>query len=95
MIGNYILGPLPMWRHLPGGQQARLDDTVRTSQATTTSRTKAVALIPPDAVVSATSNSVGAHLSARPKFLSFPVLQDSTWVLAYWTASTRASPTDS
>ena len=26
------------------------------------------------------TNNLGAHLSARRKFLSFPVLQDSTWV---------------
>ena len=36
-------------------------------------------LIPPNAVVSAT-NSLGAHLSARRRVLSFPFIQDATWV---------------
>ena len=39
-----------------------------------------VALVPDDAVVSAT-NTLGAHLSARRRILSFPRLGDATWVL--------------
>jgi len=77
VIGNYILGPLPMWRHLPGGQQLGGDRSVVMRHDHIAD--EAIALIPPRAVVSATNN-LGAHLSARPKFLSFPVLQDSTWV---------------
>jgi hypothetical protein len=42
---------------------------------------KALALIPGDAVVSAT-NTLGAHLSARRRVLSFPFLQDATWIAA-------------
>jgi uncharacterized membrane protein len=39
----------------------------------------AVALVPPDAAVSAT-NSLGAHLSERERIFSFPVLREATWV---------------
>jgi uncharacterized membrane protein len=77
VIGNYVLGPLPMWRHLPGGQKLGADR----SDVSTHDRAadEGLALIPPDAVVSATNN-LGAHLSARRKFLSYPVLQDAIWV---------------
>ena len=46
---------------------------------------QALRLIPPHAVVSAT-NSLGAHLSARRRVLSFPYLQDAQWVAADETA---------
>ena len=39
----------------------------------------AVALVPPDAAVSAT-NSLGAHLSERERIFSFPVLREARWV---------------
>ena len=42
---------------------------------------RAVRLIPGGAVVSA-SNSLGAHLSARRRILSFPYVQDATWIAA-------------
>jgi uncharacterized membrane protein len=42
---------------------------------------RALDMIPGDAVVSA-SNSLGAQLSARRRFLSFPVLNDAEWVAA-------------
>ena len=40
---------------------------------------RALRLIPGDAVVTAT-NSLGAHLSARRRFLSFPIRGDATWI---------------
>ena len=40
---------------------------------------RALALIPQDAPVSAT-NSLGAHLSARRRIFSFPVLEEAVWV---------------
>ena len=40
---------------------------------------RALALIPPQAPVSAT-NSLGAHLSARSRVLSFPYIQDAEWI---------------
>ncbi len=79
LVGNYRLGPIPGWRHLPGGQ---------TFQATAARVTvhdriadRALRLIPGDAVVSAT-NTLGAHLSARERVLSFPFIEDSKWIAA-------------
>jgi hypothetical protein len=42
---------------------------------------RALRLIPKTAVVSAT-NTLGAHLSARRRVLSFPFVQDATWIAA-------------
>ena len=79
LAGNYRLGPIPGWRHVPGGERfqataARVSEHDRIAA-------RALKLIPGDAVVSAT-NTLGAHLSARRRFLSFPFLQDATWVAA-------------
>ena len=79
LIGNYRLGPIPGWRHLPGGEQfqataQRVTDHDRIAD-------RALSLIPHSAVVSAT-NTLGGHLSARARVLSFPFLQDATWVAA-------------
>jgi uncharacterized membrane protein len=79
LVGNYRLGPIPGWRHLPGGGQfqataARVTDHDRIAE-------RALELIPAKAVVAAT-NTLGAHLSARRRVLSFPFLQDATWVAA-------------
>jgi uncharacterized membrane protein len=79
LIGNYRLGPFPIWREVPGGQ--RFQTTA--GDVTTHDRVaaRALKLIPPTAVVSAT-NSLGAHLSARARILSFPFLRDATWIAA-------------
>ncbi len=79
LVGNYRLGPIPGWRHLPGGQQfqataQRVTDHDRIAE-------HALSLIPGSAVVSAT-NTLGGHLSARSRVLSFPFLEDATWVAA-------------
>jgi uncharacterized membrane protein len=79
LVGNYRLGPIPGWRHVPGGQTfmataGRVTDHDRIAE-------RALRLIPGDAVVSAT-NTLGAHLSARRRVLSFPFLQDSQWIAA-------------
>jgi uncharacterized membrane protein len=79
LVGTYRLGPIPGWRHLPGGQTfmataGRVTDHDRVAE-------RALRLIPRDAVVSAT-NTLGAHLSARRRVLSFPFLQDSQWIAA-------------
>jgi uncharacterized membrane protein len=79
LIGNYRLGPIPGWRHLPGGQQFQA-----TAQRVTVHdkiADQALKLIPGDAVVSAT-NTLGAHLSARRRFLSFPFVEDASWIAA-------------
>jgi uncharacterized membrane protein len=79
IVGNYRLGPIPGWRHVPGGQafQATAARVTRHDRIAD----RALRLIPGNAVVSAT-NSLGAHLSARRRFLSFPFLQDATWIAA-------------
>ena len=79
LFGNYRLGPLPIWRDVPAGQ--RFQTTA--GNVTTHDRIAAHALklIPPNAVVSAT-NSLGAHLSARARVLSFPVTDEATWIAA-------------
>ena len=79
LAGNYRLGPIPGWRHVPGGQTfqataARVTDHDRIAE-------RALRLIPGSAVVSAT-NTLGAHLSARRRVLSFPYLEDSQWIAA-------------
>jgi uncharacterized membrane protein len=79
LVGNYRLGPIPGWRHVPGGQTfqataGRVTEHDRIAQ-------RALRLIPGGDVVSAT-NTLGAHLSARRRVLSFPYLQDSKWIAA-------------
>ncbi len=77
LIGNYRLGPLPFWSHVPGGESL-LADRFSVSHHDRVAA-QALRLIPGRAVVSAT-NSLGAHLSARPRILSFPVLGGATWI---------------
>jgi uncharacterized membrane protein len=79
LVGAYRLGPLPFWHDVPGGSTfqataARVTEHDRIAE-------RALRLIPAGAVVSA-SNALGAHLSARRRVLSFPFLQDATWVAA-------------
>jgi uncharacterized membrane protein len=77
LVGNYRLGAIPFWRELPGGQTRQ----ARAAAVTTHDRiaARALELIPSGAVVSAT-NSLGAHLSARRRFLSFPYIEDAAWI---------------
>ena len=83
LVSNYLLGPIPLWRYFPGGEQHQ----AYAAQVSEHDRIAAHALklIPPRAVVSAT-NSLGAHLSARRRVLSFPYLQDAQWIAADETA---------
>jgi uncharacterized membrane protein len=83
VVSNYLLGPVPVWRFFPGGEQQQ----ALAAKVTQHDRiaTQALRLIPGNAVVSA-SNSLGAHLSARRRILSFPYLQDAQWVAADETA---------
>jgi uncharacterized membrane protein len=80
---NYLLGPVPLWHYFPGGEQLQAHAADVTEHDRIAAR--ALRLIPPHAVVSAT-NSLGAHLSARRRVLSFPFLQDAQWVAADETA---------
>jgi uncharacterized membrane protein len=79
LVANYRLGPLPLWRDVPGGQ--RFGTTLGNVTAHDRTAARALRLIPSHAVVSAT-NSLGAHLSARRRILSFPFLEDATWIAA-------------
>jgi uncharacterized membrane protein len=80
---NYLLGPVPLWRDFPGGEQLQAHAADVTEHDRIAAQ--ALRLIPPRAAVSAT-NSLGAHLSARRRVLSFPFLQDAQWVAADETA---------
>jgi uncharacterized membrane protein len=79
LIGSYRLGPIPGWRHVPGGERFQATAARVTEHDVIAAR--ALKLIPKSAVVSAT-NTLGAHLSARKRVLSFPFLQDATWIAA-------------
>ena len=71
LVGNYRLGPMPGWSELPDTHVSAHDDAVL----------RAAKVVPGGVVVSA-SNVLGAHLSARGRVLSFPYVQDATWVAA-------------
>jgi uncharacterized membrane protein len=77
IVGNYVLGPLPVWRWLPGGQELKADASHVSEHDRIASR--ALRLIPGDAAVTAT-NSLGAHLSARKRIFSFPLVEEANWV---------------
>jgi hypothetical protein len=79
VAANYFLGAIPLWRYFPGGEQTQAEAS-RVSEHDRIAA-QALRLIPGNAVVSA-SNSLGAHLSARKRVLSFPFIQDATWVAA-------------
>jgi uncharacterized membrane protein len=76
---NYWLGAIPLWRSLPGGQGFQAYASHISTHDHIAER--ALEVIPDGAVVSAT-NSLGAHLSARRRFLSFPYVQDAQWIAA-------------
>jgi uncharacterized membrane protein len=79
LVANWRLGPLPIWRELAGGQKHEAYAIHVAAHDRVAAR--AVDLIPDDEAVSAT-NSLGAHLSARRRVLSFPHVQDAEWVAA-------------
>ena len=78
ILGNYWLGPIPVWRFVPGGQtfQAKSAHVSRHDRIAA----RMLKLIPATAPVTAT-NSLGAHLSERKRIFSFPYLRDATWVI--------------
>lgn len=77
LAGNYVLGPIPVWQTLPGGET--LDASAHRVDGHDRIAERALRLIPGDAVVSA-SNSLGGHLSARRRVLSFPIRRNAAWV---------------
>jgi uncharacterized membrane protein len=79
LVGNYWLGPIPGWREVPGGSTFQATAARVTEHDRIAAR--ALKLIPKSAVVSAT-NTLGGHLSARRRVLSFPYIQDASWIAA-------------
>lgn len=79
VAANWRLGAVPLWAAVPGGQGYQKTDWRVTRHDRIAD--EAVALVPPEVVVSAT-NALGAHLSARRRVLSLPTLADATWVAA-------------
>jgi uncharacterized membrane protein len=77
LTSNFVLGAIPLWGAVPGGEDHQASAGLISEHDRTAAR--ALQLIPEDAVVTA-SNSLGAHLSARRRFLSFPIRADSTWI---------------
>jgi uncharacterized membrane protein len=78
IVGNYRLGPIPIWRFVPGGETLQ----AKSAQVTRHDRIAAheLKLIPPKARVTAT-NGLGAHLSERKWIFSFPYLRGAAWVI--------------
>ena len=77
LASNFVLGAIPLWADIPGGEDHQARAALISDHDRTAAR--ALRLIPGDAVVSA-SNSLGAHLSQRRRFLSFPIRTDATWI---------------
>jgi len=77
-LAGVVLGPLPIWRHVPFGSELGTREHLVTRHARAAKR--AIALVPPGAPVSAT-NTLGAHLSERRRVFSFPVLREANWVV--------------
>lgn len=78
LAGGLLLGPLPVWRHVPLGERAGTRDHVVTAHAQAAARV--LALVPAGEPVSA-SNTLGAHLSARRRVFSFPVVREARWAV--------------
>jgi uncharacterized membrane protein len=79
LASNYALGAIPVWSAFPGGEDLQAHAWRVTHHDRVA--TRALRLLP-DAVVVSASNSLGAHVSARRRVLSFPRLDDATWVVA-------------
>jgi uncharacterized membrane protein len=78
IVGNFFLGPLPIWRSLPGGETLQANAAHISGHDRIAAR--ALRLIPPDAAVTAT-NSLGSHLSQRDWIFSFPFIARARWVI--------------
>jgi uncharacterized membrane protein len=77
LASNFVLGAIPLWGAIPGGEGLQASAALISEHDRTAAR--ALRLIPDKAVVSA-SNSLGAHLSERRRFLSFPIRGDAVWI---------------
>lgn len=72
-----VLGPLPVWRHVPFGSRLATRDHIVTAHDRAAARV--LRAVPAGVAVSAT-NTLGAHLSERRRVFSFPVLREARWV---------------
>jgi uncharacterized membrane protein len=80
LIGAWRLGPpLTALSRLPGASDVRANE-FRSPGAHAAALARAVALVPGGEVVSA-GNLPGAHLSARRRILTWPVVDDARWVV--------------
>ena len=77
LAAGVVMGPLPVWRHVPFGSELATRDHVVTSHDRAAARV--LEAVPAGAAVSAT-NTLGAHLSERRRIFSFPVLREARWV---------------
>lgn len=77
LFANWNLGAIPFWREVWHGQRLGAWETHVSAHDRIADRL--LRQVPPGAVVS-TSNSLGAHLSARRRILSFPRILDATWI---------------
>ncbi len=72
-----LLGPLPLYRHLPFGSKLAAEQHLVGAHARAANRV--LLAIPDGAAVSAT-DTLGAHLSGRERIFSFPVMRSADWV---------------
>ena len=77
LISGILMGPLPVWRHVPFGSDLATRDHVVTSHDRAAARV--LRAVPPGVAVSATG-TLGAHLSDRRRIFSFPLLREARWV---------------
>jgi uncharacterized membrane protein len=77
LVAGIVLGPLPVWSHVPLGSDLGAREHVVGGHAGVAER--ALRLIPATAPVSATNN-LGAHLAERRRIFSFPVVGDAQWI---------------
>ena len=88
LVAGVLEGPNPLWSHIPFGEDLAANDHIVTAHDRVAAR--ALELVPADAAVSA-SNTLGAHLSARSRIYSFPLVEGADWVAV---DSTRLSYLD-
>ncbi len=78
LVAGVIDGPLPAWSHVPFGSTLGARDHIVTAHDRAAARV--LGAVPSGVAVSAT-NTLGAHLSARRRIFSFPVLAEARWVV--------------
>jgi uncharacterized membrane protein len=77
LVAGILLGPLPIWSHVPLGSDVGAREYSVGAHARLSER--ALRLVPSGEPVSAT-NTLGGHLSERRRVFSFPVLGEARWV---------------